>query len=265
MVSRVPRDRQDLQAKLREQIGFLERSSATYDAGDEDEALRLATAIRVLVHDTRRSTSLLSQLDLKRIGFYDSAYNYNPENLLTHHGLIGLQFKDGVSSYRAPLDDRPGGVRRTVSFDDWWNKLVFVDKTGKHTRAGLVLAVANQDGGAHVDPALDEPYVKLSRENSLGWQAVGPAGERPMENPVPASIRQIAHELLRSLREQAPPNNLPDYLSLNPWPGPRRATPKDPVGRNDPCPCGSGKKYKHCHAGPIVVYADEIQVTRNES
>ena len=24
-----------------------------------------------------------------------------------------------------------------------------------------------------------------------------------------------------------------------------RHTPK--VGRNDPCPCGSGKKYKHCH------------------
>ncbi len=25
----------------------------------------------------------------------------------------------------------------------------------------------------------------------------------------------------------------------------KRSTPK--VGRNDPCPCGSGKKYKHCH------------------
>ena len=28
--------------------------------------------------------------------------------------------------------------------------------------------------------------------------------------------------------------------------------PDDPstwgrVGRNEPCPCGSGKKYKHCH------------------
>ena len=22
------------------------------------------------------------------------------------------------------------------------------------------------------------------------------------------------------------------------------------VGRNDPCPCGSGKKYKHCHGRP---------------
>jgi uncharacterized protein YecA (UPF0149 family) len=21
------------------------------------------------------------------------------------------------------------------------------------------------------------------------------------------------------------------------------------VGRNDPCPCGSGKKFKHCHSG----------------
>jgi len=24
-----------------------------------------------------------------------------------------------------------------------------------------------------------------------------------------------------------------------------RSQPK--VGRNEPCPCGSGKKYKHCH------------------
>jgi preprotein translocase subunit SecA len=22
------------------------------------------------------------------------------------------------------------------------------------------------------------------------------------------------------------------------------------VGRNDPCPCGSGKKYKNCHGRP---------------
>jgi len=33
----------------------------------------------------------------------------------------------------------------------------------------------------------------------------------------------------------------------------REATPKNPaipsfkVGRNEPCPCGSGKKYKQCH------------------
>ena len=27
----------------------------------------------------------------------------------------------------------------------------------------------------------------------------------------------------------------------------QRSVPK--VGRNDPCPCGSGKKYKKCHGG----------------
>src|ERR1039457_7733853 len=31
---------------------------------------------------------------------------------------------------------------------------------------------------------------------------------------------------------------------------PRRGTPK--VGRNDPCPCGSGKKYKECCGGAGV-------------
>ena len=30
-------------------------------------------------------------------------------------------------------------------------------------------------------------------------------------------------------------------------PEPRVSSPEDKVGRNDPCPCGSGKKYKKCH------------------
>ena len=31
---------------------------------------------------------------------------------------------------------------------------------------------------------------------------------------------------------------------------PIKAEPK--VGRNDPCPCGSGKKYKNCHGRGLV-------------
>ncbi len=31
------------------------------------------------------------------------------------------------------------------------------------------------------------------------------------------------------------------------------------IGRNDACPCGSGKKYKNCHLGqPIVADGDSI-------
>ena len=28
-------------------------------------------------------------------------------------------------------------------------------------------------------------------------------------------------------------------------------SPETPVRRNDPCPCGSEKRYEHCHGGPI--------------
>ena len=29
-----------------------------------------------------------------------------------------------------------------------------------------------------------------------------------------------------------------------------RGTGGKKVGRNQPCPCGSGKKYKNCHGAP---------------
>lgn len=32
---------------------------------------------------------------------------------------------------------------------------------------------------------------------------------------------------------------------------PIRTKPGEKVGRNSPCPCGSGKKYKHCHGQPV--------------
>ncbi len=47
---------------------------------------------------------------------------------------------------------------------------------------------------------------------------------------------------------KAPPRNLRTNQPVEGGGGTTvRAAPK--VGRNDPCPCGSGKKYKKCHAG----------------
>ena len=30
------------------------------------------------------------------------------------------------------------------------------------------------------------------------------------------------------------------------------ASAEEKIGRNDPCPCGSGKKYKKCHGAGVV-------------
>jgi hypothetical protein len=32
----------------------------------------------------------------------------------------------------------------------------------------------------------------------------------------------------------------------------------DKIGRNDPCPCGSGSKYKNCHLGKEDVPSPEV-------
>ena len=39
---------------------------------------------------------------------------------------------------------------------------------------------------------------------------------------------------------QAPQGNLTEQIKIS------NPTPNTKVGRNDPCPCGSGKKYKNC-------------------
>ena len=84
------------------------------------------------------------------------------------------------------------------------------------------------------------------------------AAEQPVaQAPAPSRQLKLQHEEASALgapaarqpaRTQAPAARGPRRPSAAP-PAPvqtyRRARPR--VGRNDPCPCGSGKKYKRCH------------------
>ena len=73
----------------------------------------------------------------------------------------------------------------------------FDDKKNKFTRRDIVTYVANQDGGAHVDPELDESYATLTKMNSLGWTDYN--GNKPLNNPAYQAIRTIANEVLYSI------------------------------------------------------------------
>jgi len=202
--------REELLGHLKGQIAFMKQSASSYDNGFEDEAKRLAVVIRVLVHDTSNSTSLLTLLNRKNIKFYDSAVPYDPRNLLSYNGLTMMKIstKEGAS-YVAPLDGGAPTRSRTkkIPFNVWWeNMFVIKDKDGKtFTRRDLVLNAANKDGGAHIDPNLDEAYASLSRFNSLGWKFFRNDIEDNFRNsPVSASIRQITHEVLKTLKDEFP-------------------------------------------------------------
>jgi hypothetical protein len=64
--------------------------------------------------------------------------------------------------------------------------------------------------------------------------------------PNEAGVKTFMEEVLKKACQgsvlELLPNALPNTLSSGTTM--RRAVPR--IGRNEPCPCGSGKKYKHC-------------------
>ena len=201
MSSKVPQSRDELDAHFREQLGFLERSADSFDVGYTDEAKRLSVTIRVLVHDTGRSRSLLSQLDTKNVKFCDSSFERDPSSLIAHAGLVGISVSPQGVKHVARLDGDDASWFRLVDFNSWWNMVIFRYEAGRElTRGDLVLAVSNQDGGAHVDPALDENYARLSRQNALGRFAFNEGCMVPLGEAELVSVRQIAHELLKTFK-----------------------------------------------------------------
>lgn len=199
-MAKTPITHDDLQQHLVEQIQFLKASCDAYDNGFDAEAKRIATVVRVLVHDTASSHSLLGQLSMKVGYFFDSAPPLQNENLLSQSPL--LMIGTGKDTYLAPLDSGPTFAHRGRPFSGWWDDPIFKDHQGRElSRRELILTAANQDGGAHIDPALNEAYAELAKNNSLGWTIDDGGNQRPMSGAVKAAIRQIGHEMLRTLEK----------------------------------------------------------------
>jgi hypothetical protein len=205
-MSRIDQTSDELKQHLKEQINFINKSSRDFDNGDISEAKRIATHIRVLVHDTKNSVSILNSLGEKEIiPFLDSSLPNRPNNLMPYTGLVYLRVVNDSKGFRAKysplLNSRP---KNWLSFDNWWDGIIITDQEGnRFSRKKLVLHVADTDGGAYADK-LYLDYFSLSRANSIGFSIVVQRGnEVAQENPVKniefASIRQIAFELVESL------------------------------------------------------------------
>lgn len=208
-MTRVRQSRTEMEAQLREQIGFLITSCKLYDGGSHVEAKRLAGNLRILFHETRNSRSLLGQLHLREIAWFDTANVYDPHNLVSHVGLISIRFDEpsGRIPWLIPKGTADGKLKKS-KFNKWWSDPVIVAVAGQKrsffSRQNLVLNVADTDGGAHVDPDLEEFYAELSRKNMVGFTAIKGGKRYPMLYPEMPSLRQVAHEVLLTLQEGNP-------------------------------------------------------------
>jgi hypothetical protein len=102
---------------LRKQLGFLERSCASYDAGHKDEAIRIATTIRVLIHNTKASTSLLKHLNATTINLLTTTPEPSMQTLL-FVGLGMMRDGSGKMEYFPQLGDGPP-VNQSVPVTNW--------------------------------------------------------------------------------------------------------------------------------------------------
>jgi preprotein translocase subunit SecA len=87
-----------------------------------------------------------------------------------------------------------------------------------------------------IEPPVEAPPVDTTALSAV--RAKGPSSRR--RGAAPSS--SASSEPASSEASEASPREDPPSEHLQPV---RRSGPK--IGRNDPCPCGSGKKYKVCH------------------
>jgi preprotein translocase subunit SecA len=93
-------------------------------------------------------------------------------------------------------------------------------------------------------PEARQPRPEPPRSLPSAAAAVASAAARASEAP-PANLPGFAREMERRQQRQQREMQYQTGPAQAEAPKPVRAGAK--VGRNDPCPCGSGKKYKKCH------------------
>jgi len=215
--------RQDLERQLGDQLQLLALLARGYDTGNEASSKLMATVIATLFHDGVRSDSrsLLSllgrkaDLNMRDLGL---PVDPTPPGRLVFSAMPCRLVGIGPPYGHCPLYDACADPPRFVPFDHWWNEVIYtepplptrgergrwsvvipiqpVKEPRTYSRSGLVRAMRDKDGGAHVDPELPEAYARLSRDNVAGGTFSGFAHVGTIER---AAVRQIAHEVIRTL------------------------------------------------------------------
>jgi hypothetical protein len=190
----------DFKKKLEQQMGFLRRSCDSYDAGYTDESLRIAMVIRILIHDTKASTSLLNHLNAVAINLSSTVETIASPRTALMHAMGRLTISQAGATWKAATT--PDAIKTQFPVSDWWNQIVYIQGAARLSRKDLVLAAADKDGGAHVDAELTSEYEALISSGERGFFHYSPTGEMDKFQPITDAhlvyIRQMGHELLSS-------------------------------------------------------------------
>lgn len=201
---------QRLIEQVKRQLTYIERSCRIFDSGDRDEAIRIATHVRTLFHNTKNTKSLISYFHRPHLHLLSTieAPSGIPYILLTGNlSKLSVEFKDGciVGIESTPyLQSEADANHRLVPLHQWWNEQVYVIDGQSISRSDIVLWAANKDGGAHVDIELPQLYMKIiDGIITISHVKDGEICSSAAKDAHLADLRQIGHEVLNSPCVQA--------------------------------------------------------------
>ena len=208
----------------------------------EDEAADISTLVEDFVHACYQEKTenlgddimheLSTQVMLRVIDTRWMAYLQEMDYLKTGIGLRGFGQRDPLVEYKSEAYTAFSELVNTM-YEDFLRTILRIEVQGAPMRRA-------QAAAAQRDQPVDEEPEELKGALYSGPAEVdGDQGAAKNYKSTPA-----AQAPMRSFSEV---EQAPDQAKRKPY---RKAESEDPfanVGRNDPCPCGSGKKFKNCH------------------
>ncbi len=185
-------------------------------------------------------------------------------NGMEPQGLIRVPITDGKRTFGIVIDIKEAAETHCKSLTKSWQKAVMLltidDNWKEHLREMDQLRQSVQNATyEQKDPLviykteafnMFKQMVAIMNGKSIAILMRGQIPEAPPEQNVSQNEPQQRRPRYSEGRGGEPDPARPNAAPVGPRPqgptGPiRNEGPK--IGRNDPCPCGSGKKYKNCH------------------
>ena len=160
--------------------------------------------------------------------------------LMRHMNDVASTLHDAPEQYEPLIQENPNNGDSIPIIDEWC--LGFMTGVGLDSTGWLPITIGHPDWlSTIILYGTEEGWEQLARKNL-------PIEEHRLRA---AGLAQTVRTIYAHFRDQRRAGS-----SAGATPVVRRQPMRniDKVGRNDPCPCGSGKKYKHCHGGPTQLH-----------
>lgn len=154
--------------------------------------------------------------------------------LMRHMNDIARTLQQAPEQYEPLLMENPNDGDPIPILDEWCSG--FMKGVGLDSEGWLPVVIGKPDWLSTIMLYGTEEGWELLTKKNLSLDE-----HRALAASLANTVRNVHAHFLQQRRNEMTQGMLPAVMRREPIRNPEK------IGRNAPCPCGSGKKYKHCH------------------